>query len=187
MITACADRVRRSSRFSASINGRLVGVALATLVGALCCRRPWTRRSLAFARRLRRRRRRRETRCARCFPSLSRRCRSMRRRGVLGVRVSNRSRRSRCRYSWSLRLRLSACSLSTRISGRSPRNWSNVNEHAWSARTFVRVGDGRDTRRRDRYTAGHSAAVAVYARDIARRMGLASDATTTRACVWPRA
>src|SRR5207253_2280125 len=28
---------------------------------------------------------------------------------------------------------------------------------------------------RDRYTAGHSAAVAIYARDIARRMGLSDD------------
>ncbi len=28
---------------------------------------------------------------------------------------------------------------------------------------------------RDHYTAGHSAAVAVYARDIAQRMGLSSD------------
>ena len=36
---------------------------------------------------------------------------------------------------------------------------------------------------RDRYTAGHSAAVAIYARDIARRMGLPTEIKSTRTSV----
>ncbi len=39
---------------------------------------------------------------------------------------------------------------------------------------------------RDRYTAGHSAAVAIYARDIAARMGLSRRAASTRTCCWSR-
>ena len=40
---------------------------------------------------------------------------------------------------------------------------------------------------RDRYTAGHSAAVAVYARDIASRLGLAEETATTRPSLRARA
>ena len=40
---------------------------------------------------------------------------------------------------------------------------------------------------RDRYTAGHSAAVAIYSRDIASRMGLSEADQQTGACGWTRA
>ena len=39
---------------------------------------------------------------------------------------------------------------------------------------------------KDRYTAGHSTAVAVYARDIARQMGLTLGAAATRQCLRTR-
>ncbi len=52
---------------------------------------------------------------------------------------------------------------------------SEANERLESANTSFATALVATLEARDRYTAGHSAAVAVYARDIAARMGLSAD------------
>ncbi len=73
---------------------------------------------------------------------------------------------------------LSDCSAYIKSSGISHRNWQSL--------TLTREGEPLLSQRllwvdhldaRDRYTAGHSAAVAIYARDIAIRMDLAEEET----------
>ncbi len=50
-----------------------------------------------------------------------------------------------------------------------------VNEQLQAANLSFAMGLIATLDARDRYTAGHSAAVAIYARDIAERMGLDQD------------
>ena len=50
-----------------------------------------------------------------------------------------------------------------------------VNEQLQAANLSFAMGLIATLDARDRYTAGHSAAVAIYARDIAKRMGLDQD------------
>jgi putative nucleotidyltransferase with HDIG domain len=52
---------------------------------------------------------------------------------------------------------------------------TNANERLASANLSFATALVATLDARDRYTAGHSAAVAIYARDIARRMGLSAD------------
>ena len=55
-----------------------------------------------------------------------------------------------------------------------PRRWVS-RTRAWPANLSFATALVATLDARDRYTAGHSAAVAIYARDIARRMGLARE------------
>ena len=63
-------------------------------------------------------------------------------------------------------------SCSTKRSGRLANDLAEVNKHLERANLSFATALVATLDARDRYTAGHSAAVAIYARDIAARMGL---------------
>ena len=68
------------------------------------------------------------------------------------------------------------CSLYTKASENWPRDSQEIERSTRSEQISLLLQPSIATLdARDRYTAGHSAAVSIYARDIARRMGLADE------------
>ena len=64
----------------------------------------------------------------------------------------------------------------------SPTDLQGANEQLQAANLSFAKGLIATLDARDRYTAGHSAAVAIYARDIAERMGLTTSSRSWRTC-----
>ena len=146
---------------AASLVGAVVGEVLDVLFAALTATRTrttdWRCRS--------------ERSCQSC----SRPPRSTRRSSPCWRSCTSGSRRGHWHSSSSRRWPRSASTACTRSSGNSPSTSRRSNETLERANLQFAAALIATLDARDRYTAGHSAAVAIYSRDIAERMGLPAE------------